>query len=96
MTSLAVIMAINRSNIYELVAGSSILDLVFILVPMLVAVFGKTHSNTGALLSILLRSVSWFISKHLMAISFPSHAIGLVFSILGMFTGKRIDTRFKK
>ena len=48
MTFLAVIMATYRQNIYELVAESSILGLVSILVPMMVAIFAKRSSRTGA------------------------------------------------
>ncbi len=94
MTLLAVMMAVNRRNIYELVAESSILGLVSILVPMLVAVFGKKYSRMGAVLSMILGFVSWFLSKHVLSIDFPPHLIGLAFSILGMFAGHITDRKF--
>jgi Na+/proline symporter len=95
MTVLAVIMALNRTNIYELVAESSILGLVSILVPMGVAVFGKKFSRTGALLSMILGFISWYTSKHIFSIDFPPHLIGLAFSILGMSIGHISDLKFK-
>ncbi len=95
MTVLAVIMAVNRRNIYELVAESSILGLVSILVPMLVAVFGTKFSRTGALLSMVLGFITWYTSKHILTIDFPPHLIGLAFSILGMLIGHITDRKFK-
>jgi Na+/proline symporter len=96
VTAVAVIMATYRQNIYELVAESSILGLVSILVPMLMAIFGKVYSRTGAILSMVLGFVSWYLSKHVFEVDFPPHVIGLFFSILGMAAGILISRLYRK
>lgn len=87
MTLLGVAMATYRQNIYDLVAESSILGLVSILVPMMVAIFSKTCSRTGAFISMVVGFTSWYLSEHVISVDFPSHVIGLLFSILGMYGG---------
>ncbi|HKZ36612.1 MAG TPA: sodium:solute symporter family protein, partial [Chryseolinea sp.] len=60
-SALATIMACMRSNIYELVSESSILSLVSLFVPLVMGLYWKRSSSTGALLSMVIGIVTWFI-----------------------------------
>lgn len=52
-------LALGKSNIYELVAESSALSLVSLLVPLVAGMFWKRANATGALLSISLGMLVW-------------------------------------
>jgi solute:Na+ symporter, SSS family len=54
-------MACLRSDIYELVAESSVLSLVSLLAPLTLGLYWKKASSTGALLSMFLGIISWLI-----------------------------------
>ena len=87
MAALAVVLATFRTNIYELVAESSILGLVTLLVPMVAALFWKKSSKTGAMWAMVLGLVSWFACEHVWHTEFPAMFIGLGASITGMVAG---------
>lgn len=59
--ALATVMAMMRSNIYELVAESSILSLVSLFVPLTLGLYWPKASSHGALLSMVLGIVTWTI-----------------------------------
>jgi len=61
ITLIAVVLALVRSNIYELVGESSILSLVSLFVPMVAALYWKRATATGALLSMISGIVTWLI-----------------------------------
>lgn len=86
---LATIMATVRSNIYELVGESSVLSLVSLFAPMILGIYWKRSSATGALLSMVLGTFTWFIFERLDS-DWPGLIPGLVVSILAMFIGSLI------
>jgi SSS family transporter len=83
----ATLMALSRNNIYQLVAESSILGLVTLLVPMFCAIYVKRSNTLGALLAMIVGIVVWFIAEHIIATTFPALILGLVASIVGMVVG---------
>jgi len=82
----ATIIATMESNIYDLVAGASILMLVSLFVPLTAGLYWKKASPAGCLLSMMVGMVSYLISDQLTPI-IDSHLIGLIFSILAMIIG---------
>jgi Na+/proline symporter len=84
---IATLMAISRNNIYQLVAESSILGLVTLLVPMFAAIYIKKSNSTGALLSMVLGIMGWFIGEYIIITTFPALISGFIASILGMMIG---------
>jgi Na+/proline symporter len=83
----ATLMALSRNNIYQLVAESSILGLVTLLVPMFCAINVKSSNSLGALLSMLFGIVVWFFAEHVLPTVFPALMLGFVASIVGMVVG---------
>ncbi len=86
---LATIMATVRSNIYELVGESSVLSLVSLFAPMVLGIYWKRSSATGALLSMVLGTFTWFVFERLDT-DWPSLIPGLVVSVLAMIIGSLI------
>ncbi len=86
---LATIMATVRSNIYELVGESSVLSLVSLFAPMVLGIYWKRSTATGALLSMVLGTFTWFIFERLDT-GWPSLIPGLVVSVLAMIFGSLI------
>lgn len=89
---IATFMATSRNNIYELVAESSILGLVTLLVPMFCAIYVKRSNSKGAFLSMILGILVWFVSEHIITSNFPSLLPGFAASILGMFIGVKLKS----
>ncbi|WP_339795052.1 sodium:solute symporter family protein [uncultured Imperialibacter sp.] len=87
MAALAAWLAAFRTNIYELVSESSILGLVTLFVPMVTALFWKKSSRGGAILSMVVGLISWFLSEHVFHFEFPAMFIGFGTSALGMVVG---------
>jgi len=58
---LACIMAVMRSNIYALVAESSILSLVSLFIPLVFGIYWRRSSAGGALASMVLGMLTWII-----------------------------------
>lgn len=86
---LATIMATVRSNIYELVGESSVLSLVSLFAPLVLGIYWKRSTSTGALLSMVLGTFTWFIFEQLDT-EWPSLVPGLVVSVLSMIMGSLI------
>jgi Na+/proline symporter len=86
---LATIMATVRSNIYELVGESSILSLVSLFAPLVFGLYWKRSTATGALLSMVLGTFTWFIFERLDT-DWPSLIPGLVVSVLALIIGSLI------
>jgi Na+/proline symporter len=88
MASIATGISFMSGNIYELVAQSSILGAVSILVPMLYALFGARHSPLGALLSMSLGLGGYLAFEYVVAgFAVPAMFMGMGFSLLGMWAG---------
>lgn len=82
----ATFIATMESNIYDLVAGASILMLVSLFVPLTAGLYWKKASPAGCLLSMMVGMLSYLISDQLTPM-IDSHLIGLIFSILAMIIG---------
>jgi SSS family transporter len=93
MAGLAAWLAAFRTNIYELVSESSILGLVTLFVPMITALFWKKSSQGGAILSMVVGLICWFLSEHVFHIEFPAMFIGFGASALGMVVGTGLFPR---
>lgn len=83
---LSALMALWKSNIYDLVAQSSALSLVSLFVPLTAGLYWKRASETGAMLSILTGMGAWLLCEAL-ATEIPSLIYGLAASIGGMVLG---------
>lgn len=83
---IATIMASWKSNIYELVAGASILMLVSLFVPLTAGLYWSKASRIGALLSMILGMLGYLLLSNL-EMAIPSHISGLIISILSMIVG---------
>jgi len=92
---IAFIMGSARSNIYELVAESSIFGLVSLFVPMTFALYAKNKRQTGALLSMFLGILSWISFHYIWPLPINALIPGLLGSILGMLIGN-IDVVAKR
>ncbi|UBM59247.1 sodium:solute symporter family protein [Marinilongibacter aquaticus] len=83
---IAVFMAFQRGNIYELVGESSALSLVALFVPLVAGLYWKKAQALGAILSMCLGTASWgilnFVYEAPLAMLY-----GLLFSIIGMWIG---------
>jgi SSS family transporter len=82
----ATFIATMESNIYDLVAGASILMLVSLFVPLTAGLYWKKASPTGTLLAMIIGMVSYLVASRFEPEIAP-HIIGLVFSILAMIIG---------
>jgi Na+/proline symporter len=96
IATIATLMALSSNNIYELVAESSILGLVTLLVPMFCAIYWKPASSFGALLSMISGFTVWFIFEHVIEINFPSLMAGFMASVAGMVLGSFYRKSLKK
>lgn len=80
----ATVMACLKSNIYELVGGSSILSLVSLFVPMVLGLYWKRASSLGAILSMIAGMASWiyfeFYPLNVPAL-IPATTIGFVVAV---------------
>lgn len=74
---LATVMASIRTNIYELVGESSIISLVSLFAPLTFGLYWKKASATGALLSMVLGTFTWFVFEQ-MESGWPSLVPGLL------------------
>jgi solute:Na+ symporter, SSS family len=92
---IATLMALSRNNIYELVAESSILGLVTLLVPMFCAIYWKPANSFGALLSMLFGFTTWFIFEHVLELDFPALIAGFAASIIGIIAGSNYRKSLK-
>jgi SSS family transporter len=83
---IATLMATWKSNIYELVAGASILMLVSLFVPLTAGLYWKKASKIGALLSMVIGMLVYLITEKF-EWSANAHLIGLGASMIAMLIG---------
>lgn len=83
---IAILMASWKSNIYELVAGASILMLVSLFVPLTAGLYWKKVSKMGALMSMVFGMIVYLASENYLYTE-ESHLIGLLGSGLSMIIG---------
>ncbi len=86
----ATLMANLQSNIYDLVAQSSVLSLVSLFVPLMAGLYWKRATSLGALLSIILGMSGWILSE-LAETSVPTLIPGLLASVIGLMVGDLIS-----
>jgi SSS family transporter len=88
---LATVMACLRTNIYELVGESSILSLVSLFAPLVLGLYWKRASSTGALLAMVMGTATWLVANRL-DLTWPSLVPALFVSILFMIVGSLVWT----
>jgi SSS family transporter len=81
------LMATLRKNIYELVGESSILSLVSLLAPLLFGLYWKRTSSAGAILSMALGMLSWFVFEWVIELPIPSLVPATLISIFTLIVG---------
>jgi SSS family transporter len=82
----ATYMASRDSDIYELVAGASILLLVSLFAPLTAGLYWKKASRLGAILSMVIGMITYLICDEL-ELEIQSHIYGLLASIFAMILG---------
>jgi Na+/proline symporter len=82
----ATVMAMLRSNIYELVGESSILSLVSLFAPLVFGLYWRKSSSRGALLSMVSGMLTWIIFE-LYETTWPSLVPATLVSIFAMIAG---------
>jgi len=85
----ATIVACLRTNIYELVGESSILSLVSLFVPLVLGLYWKRASSTGALLAMITGIVTWFVASQL-ELTWPALIPATLVSLMSMIVGSLI------
>jgi solute:Na+ symporter, SSS family len=88
-SALATVMACLRSNIYELVGESSILSLVSLFAPLVFGLYWKRASSSGALLSMIMGTVTWLVMNRF-DLAWPSLVPALIVSISIMVVGSLV------
>ncbi|GMQ27569.1 sodium:solute symporter family protein [Algoriphagus confluentis] len=83
---IAILMASWKSNIYELVAGASILMLVSLFVPLTAGLYWKKASKMGALMSMVFGMIAYLAAENYEWVE-ETHLFGLGASILSMIFG---------
>ncbi len=83
---IATYMASRDSNIYELVAGASILLLVSLFAPLTAGLYWKKASKMGAILSMVIGMMVYLVCDNL-ELEIQSHIFGLLASIAAMIFG---------
>ncbi|MEM6843112.1 MAG: sodium:solute symporter family protein [Bacteroidota bacterium] len=86
------VMASLKTNIYDLVALSSILSLVSLFVPLMAGLYWKKANEMSAILSISLGLLGWVIFEYLIDSEIPSLLGGLGSSIFGLLIGGSINS----
>jgi SSS family solute:Na+ symporter len=89
-------LACMRSNIYELVALSSILSLVSLFAPLVFGLYWRYSNSAGALLSMVLGMLTWIIFEFLYEISWPSLVPATLISIVSMVAGSLMWSKRNK
>lgn len=91
MAVIATALTFFSDSIYDLVAESSVLGAVSILVPMLYALFGKRPSAAGAVCSMLVGLGAYVLSEYrVVGVPIPALYAGMLASWMGMLLGNRV------
>jgi Na+/proline symporter len=86
---IATVLAQWKSNIYELVAGASILMLVSLFVPLTAGLYWKKASEMGALMSLIFGMIAFLVFSS-MDLPFYPHLPALLVSAVSMLLGSII------
>jgi solute:Na+ symporter, SSS family len=90
MAFISTITAFVGEDIYSLVAMSSIVGMVSLLVPITAALYWKKATKTGAMLSMLMGFTTWAIFEYIVKPEYYSFLPALILSILGLLIGSLI------
>lgn len=90
-SAVGTVMACMRSNIYDLVAESSILSLVSLLAPLAFGLYWKKANGTGAISAMIAGMLSWIFFEWVYPLSIPSLVpsgiLSMLFMIIGSWVG---------
>jgi len=89
VAAIALTMAFWKSDIYELVAGASILMLVSLFVPLTAGIYWKKSSSAGAFLALVVGMASYLAAETFLP-NQETHLLGLLASGLAMGIGSLI------
>jgi len=87
---ISTVFAFFNDDIYELVAVSSIVGMVSLLVPITAAVYWEKATKTGAMLSMLMGFGGWLLFEKVIKPEYYSFLPALILSILGLLIGSLI------
>jgi Na+/proline symporter len=89
VAAVALLMTYWKSDIYELVAGASILMLVSLFVPLTAGLYWKKSSSSGAFIALFL-GMAAYLAAEIYIPDQETHLLGLVASAIGMLVGSLI------
>lgn len=92
ISAIALVMALLRGNIYELVGEAASVGLVSLFVPLTAGLFWKPANTAGAIASIFSGLAVWLLASWINTAAEPI-LFGLTASILGMFAGSTLNKR---
>jgi solute:Na+ symporter, SSS family len=90
ITIIAVSMTFVKTNIYDLVGEASALSLVALFVPLAAGLYWKKANKTGAILSMVLGTISWLIALNI-DLGVPPAVFGFMTSLLAMVLGSLLS-----
>jgi Na+/proline symporter len=96
VSAVALLMALIRNNIYELVGEASAIGLVSMFVPMCMGLFTPLHNAWSGVLSILAGMLVWIWTYFILETQVPAVFYGLAASVGGYFLGLIIEPLLKK
>ncbi len=94
VAGVSLIMALMRSNIYELVSESSALSLVSLFVPLVAGLYLPRTSSGAAILSMLAGMGIWLLAQAINT-SLNPLLYGLIASLLGLLLGLLLPSGFR-
>lgn len=90
ISTVAMILAFSRQNIFELVGEASVIGLVTIFVPFCAALFFNHTNKNGAIISMLSGTLIYVLCRFFYITELNPLLPGLLASIAGIFIGQRI------
>lgn len=94
-SAVGTVMACIRSNIYDLVAESSILSLVSLFAPLVFGLYWKRANSVGAVSAMLAGMASWIFFEWFYPLSVPSLVPSGTISILFMLIGSGAGAMYR-
>jgi SSS family transporter len=91
----ATLMACIRTNIYQLVGESSIFSLVSLFAPLVLGLYWKRANATGALLAMVLGTLTWFVFEYYDS-GWPSLLPATAVSFLALILGSIFTAKYDK
>jgi Na+/proline symporter len=96
-TAAVLLFALNTSDsIYDMVKNAYKVTLVGAFVPLVMGLYWKRSTGTGALASIIMGITSWLLFEKLYAEVFPAQLAGLIAAFVGMVGGSLMSKQSRK